>query len=80
MPIEILMPAVSPSMVDGGLALWHKKEGDLVKVGDLLVEVETDKAVVEVQAEKEGILGKILFPSGSQNIKINTPIEFGQYW
>ncbi len=74
MPIEILMPAVSPSMVDGGLALWHKKEGDLVKVGDLLVEVETDKAVVEVQAEKEGILGKILFPSGSQNIKINTPI------
>ena len=42
MPIEILMPAVSPSMVDGGLALWHKKEGDLVKVGDLLVEVETD--------------------------------------
>ncbi len=74
MPIEILMPAVSPSMVDGGLALWHKKEGDLVKVGDLLVEVETDKAVVEVHAEKEGILGKILFPSGSQNIKINTPI------
>ena len=74
MPIEILMPAVSPSMAEGGLALWHKKEGDNVKVGDLLVEVETDKAVVEVQAENEGILGKILFPSGSQNIKINTPI------
>lgn len=74
MPIEILMPAVSPSMTEGSIARWGKKEGDSVKRGDVLIEIETDKAVVEVEAEHEGILGKILVPERADNVKVGSVI------
>jgi pyruvate dehydrogenase E2 component (dihydrolipoamide acetyltransferase) len=73
-PIEILMPALSPTMTDGNLAKWLKKEGDKVKPGDILAEIETDKATMEVEAVDEGILGKIIVVGGSQNVPVNSLI------
>jgi len=74
MPIEILMPALSPTMTEGTLATWHKKEGDSVASGDVIAEIETDKATMEVEATDEGTLGKILVPAGTENVQVNTPI------
>lgn len=74
MPIEILMPTVSPSMTEGNIARWGKKEGDYVKRGDVLMEIETDKAVVEVESEHEGVLGRIVAPEGAQNVKVGSVI------
>lgn len=74
MPIDILMPALSPTMEKGNLAKWVKKEGDTVKSGDVIAEIETDKATMEVEAVDEGILGKILVPEGTQDVAVNTPI------
>jgi pyruvate dehydrogenase E2 component (dihydrolipoamide acetyltransferase) len=71
MPIEILMPALSPTMTEGNLVKWHKKEGDPVKAGDVLAEIETDKATMEVEAVDEGRLGKILVPEGTEQVKVN---------
>jgi pyruvate dehydrogenase E2 component (dihydrolipoamide acetyltransferase) len=74
MPIEILMPALSPTMTEGNLARWLKKEGDAVHSGDVLAEIETDKATMEVEAVDDGKIGKILVPEGAQGIKVNAPI------
>jgi pyruvate dehydrogenase E2 component (dihydrolipoamide acetyltransferase) len=74
MPIEILMPALSPTMTEGNLAKWHKKEGDNVKSGDVLAEIETDKATMEVEAIDEGTMGKIVVPEGAQGVKVNEVI------
>jgi pyruvate dehydrogenase E2 component (dihydrolipoamide acetyltransferase) len=74
MPIEILMPALSPTMTEGNLAKWHKREGDEVKAGDVIAEIETDKATMEVEAVDEGTLGRILVPEGAQGVKVNAPI------
>ena len=74
MPIEILMPALSPTMTEGNLAKWLKKEGDEVHSGDVLAEIETDKATMEVEAVDEGRIGKILVPEGAQGIKVNQTI------
>src|SRR5258707_400216 len=74
MPIEVLMPALSPTMERGNLAKWHKKEGDAVKSGDVIAEIETDKATMEVEAVDEGTLGKILVPEGTNDVAVNTPI------
>jgi pyruvate dehydrogenase E1 component beta subunit len=74
MPIEILMPALSPTMEEGNLAKWLKKEGDSVAAGDVIAEIETDKATMEVEAVDEGILGKILIEAGTEGVKVNTPI------
>ncbi len=74
MPIEILMPALSPTMTEGNLAKWLKKEGDEVRSGDVLAEIETDKATMEVEAVDDGKIGKILVPEGAQGIKVNEPI------
>ena len=74
MPIDILMPALSPTMEEGKLSRWLKKEGDAVKAGDVIAEIETDKATMEVEAVDEGTLGKILVPEGTENVKVNTPI------
>lgn len=74
MPTEILMPALSPTMEKGNLAKWLKKEGDTVKSGDVIAEIETDKATMEVEAIDEGTLGKILVPEGTQDVAVNTPI------
>jgi pyruvate dehydrogenase E1 component beta subunit len=74
MPIEVLMPALSPTMEKGNLAKWHKKEGDSVKSGDVIAEIETDKATMEVEAVDEGTLGKILVPEGTPDVAVNTPI------
>ncbi|KJV08803.1 hypothetical protein VZ95_15440, partial [Elstera litoralis] len=74
MPIQILMPALSPTMTEGNLARWLKKEGDSVKAGDVLAEIETDKATMEVEAVDEGTLGKILVAEGTQGVKVNEPI------
>jgi pyruvate dehydrogenase E1 component beta subunit len=74
MPINILMPALSPTMTEGTLATWKKKEGDKVKAGDVLAEIETDKATMEVEAVDEGIIGKILIAEGTENVAVNTPI------
>jgi len=74
MPIEILMPALSPTMEEGNLAKWLKNEGDKVAPGDVIAEIETDKATMEVEAVDEGTLGKILVPAGSEGVKVNTPI------
>src|SRR5713226_8242239 len=68
MPIEVLMPALSPTMTEGNLAKWHKKEGDAVKAGDILAEIETDKATMEFEAADEGTLGRILVPEGTQAV------------
>jgi pyruvate dehydrogenase E2 component (dihydrolipoamide acetyltransferase) len=74
MPTEILMPALSPTMEEGTLAKWLKKEGDTVKAGDILAEIETDKATMEFEAVDEGVLGKILITAGTDGVKVNTPI------
>ncbi len=74
MPIEILMPALSPTMEEGTLSKWVKKEGDTVTAGDVIAEIETDKATMEVEAVDEGVIGKILVAEGSENVKVNTPI------
>ncbi|HET9716397.1 MAG TPA: pyruvate dehydrogenase complex E1 component subunit beta [Pseudolabrys sp.] len=74
MPTEVLMPALSPTMEKGNLAKWLKKEGDKIKSGDVIAEIETDKATMEVEAADEGTLGKILVPEGSTDIAVNTPI------
>ena len=74
MPVEILMPALSPTMEEGKLSKWVKKEGDKVTSGDVIAEIETDKATMEVEAVDEGILGKILVTEGSEGVKVNTPI------
>jgi pyruvate dehydrogenase E2 component (dihydrolipoamide acetyltransferase) len=74
MPIQILMPALSPTMSEGNLARWLKKEGEAIKSGDVLAEIETDKATMEFEATDEGILGKILVPEGTQGVKVNQPI------
>jgi pyruvate dehydrogenase E2 component (dihydrolipoamide acetyltransferase) len=74
MPIEILMPALSPTMTEGNLAKWHKQVGDEVKSGDVIAEIETDKATMEVEAVDEGKIGKILVPEGAQGVAVNQPI------
>ena len=74
MPIEILMPALSPTMTEGTIARWLKSEGDKVEPGDVIAEIETDKATMEVEAVDEGRLGRILVPGGSENVAVNTPI------
>ena len=74
MPTEVLMPALSPTMEKGNLAKWLKKEGDRVKSGDVIAEIETDKATMEVEAADEGTLGKILVPEGTADVAVNTPI------
>ncbi|SDN34238.1 pyruvate dehydrogenase E2 component (dihydrolipoamide acetyltransferase) [Lutimaribacter pacificus] len=74
MPTEILMPALSPTMEEGTLAKWLVKEGDTVSAGDLLAEIETDKATMEFEAVDEGVIGKILVPEGSEGVKVNSPI------
>jgi pyruvate dehydrogenase E2 component (dihydrolipoamide acetyltransferase) len=74
MPTQILMPALSPTMTEGNLAKWLKKEGDMVKAGQVIAEIETDKATMEVEAVDEGKIVKILIPGGTQGIKVNTPI------
>src|SRR5215475_14402771 len=74
MPTEILMPALSPTMERGNLAKWLKKEGDPVKSGDVIAEIETDKATMEVEAVDEGTLGKILVPEGTNDVAVKTPI------
>ncbi|QFQ87365.1 pyruvate dehydrogenase complex dihydrolipoamide acetyltransferase [Paracoccus kondratievae] len=74
MPTEILMPALSPTMEEGTLAKWLVKEGDEVKSGDIIAEIETDKATMEFEAVDEGVLGKILIAEGTQGVKVNTPI------
>ncbi|NWG26385.1 MAG: pyruvate dehydrogenase complex E1 component subunit beta [Pseudorhodoplanes sp.] len=74
MPIQVLMPALSPTMEKGNLAKWIKKEGDTVKSGDVIAEIETDKATMEVEAVDEGTLGKILVPEGTADVAVNTPI------
>src|SRR3954469_23514716 len=74
MSTEILMPALSPTMEEGKLARWLVKEGDTVKSGDILAEIETDKATMEFEAVDEGRIGKILVPEGSEGVKVNAPI------
>jgi len=74
MPTEVLMPALSPTMEKGNLAKWLKKEGDAVKSGDVIAEIETDKATMEVEAVDEGTLGRILVPEGTNDVAVNTPI------
>src|SRR5579863_623383 len=74
MPTEVLMPALSPTMEKGNLAKWLKKEGDSVKSGDVIAEIETDKATMEVEAVDEGTLGQILVPEGTNDVAVNTPI------
>jgi pyruvate dehydrogenase E2 component (dihydrolipoamide acetyltransferase) len=71
MPIKVLMPALSPTMTEGNLAKWHKAEGDSVESGEVIAEIETDKATMEVEAVDEGVLGKILIPAGTENVKVN---------
>ena len=74
MPINILMPALSPTMTEGNLAKWHKKPGDKVSAGDVIAEIETDKATMEVEAVDEGTLGEIKVPEGTQGVKVNDVI------
>ncbi|MGV3278413.1 pyruvate dehydrogenase complex dihydrolipoamide acetyltransferase [Rickettsiales bacterium LUAb2] len=74
MPREILMPSLSPTMEEGKITKWNKKEGDAIKSGDIIAEIETDKAVMEFEAVEEGVLGKILVEEGSEGIKVNSPI------
>ena len=74
MPVQVLMPALSPTMEKGNLAKWIKKEGDSVKAGDVIAEIETDKATMEVEAVEEGTLGRILVPEGTADVAVNTPI------
>src|SRR5690606_26447767 len=74
MPVNILMPALSPTMEKGNLAKWLKKEGDKVKAGDVIAEIETDKATMEVEAVDEGTIGKIVVAEGTQDVPVNQVI------
>ena len=74
MPIDILMPALSPTMEKGNLSRWLKKEGDTIKPGDVLAEIETDKATMEVEAVDEGVLAKIVVPAGTADVPVNNVI------
>src|SRR6202166_2089943 len=74
MSTEILMPALSPTMTEGKIARWVKSEGDHVAPGDVLAEIETDKATMEVEAVDEGILARIVIPEGTEHVAVNTPI------
>ena len=74
MPVDVLMPALSPTMESGTLSKWIKKEGDKIKSGDVIAEIETDKATMEVEAVDEGILAKILVADGTENVAVNTRI------
>ncbi|MBM3565982.1 MAG: pyruvate dehydrogenase complex E1 component subunit beta [Alphaproteobacteria bacterium] len=74
MATEVLMPALSPTMTEGKLAKWLKKEGDAVKSGDAIAEIETDKATMEMESADDGVLGKILVPEGTEGVAVNTPI------
>src|ERR1700747_1074686 len=74
MPIDILMPALSPTMEEGTLAKWHVKPGDQVKSGDIIAEIETDKATMEEEAVDEGVVERILVPEGAEGGSVNTPI------
>jgi len=74
MPIQILMPALSPTMTDGTLSKWLKAEGDMVESGDAIAEIETDKATMEVEAVDEGVVGKLLVAEGTENVAVNAPI------
>src|SRR4249920_431816 len=74
MPINILMPALSPTMEKGNLAKWLKKEGEAVKPGDVIAEIETDKATMEVEAVDEGVVEALLVDAGAQGVKVGTPI------
>src|SRR5438045_4308167 len=74
MATNILMPALSPTMTEGTLSRWLKKEGENVHAGDVIAEIETDKATMEVEAVDEGVMGKIVVPEGTQNVKVNDVI------
>ncbi len=74
MTIQVLMPALSPTMTEGNLAKWHKQEGDAVASGDIIAEIETDKATMEIEADEEGVLGRILVAEGSAGVAVNTAI------
>ncbi|MEE2981196.1 MAG: pyruvate dehydrogenase complex dihydrolipoamide acetyltransferase [Pseudomonadota bacterium] len=74
MTIQVLMPALSPTMTEGNLAKWHKQEGDAVASGDIIAEIETDKATMEIEADEEGVLGRILVAEGSEGVAVNTAI------
>src|SRR5689334_8229752 len=74
MSTQVLMPALSPTMTEGKLSKWLKSQGDAVKAGDILAEIETDKATMEVEAVDEGVLDQILVPEGTENVAVNTPI------
>src|SRR6476659_4135110 len=74
MPINILVPALSPTMEKGNLAKWLKKVGDKVRSGDVIAEIETDKATMEVEAVDEGTIEALLVPEGGEQVKVNTPI------
>jgi len=74
MPIEILMPALSPTMEEGTLSKWLVAEGDTVSSGDVMAEIETDKATMEVEAVEEGKIAKILVAAGTDGVKVNAPI------
>ncbi|NVN13108.1 biotin/lipoyl-containing protein, partial [Nguyenibacter vanlangensis] len=74
MSVNILMPALSPTMTEGKLARWLKKEGDAIQSGDVIAEIETDKATMEVEAVDEGTLGRILVTEGTEGVKVNDPI------
>src|SRR6202035_700925 len=74
MASEVLMPALSPTMTEGKIARWVKNEGEPVRAGDVLAEIETDKATMEVEAVDEGVLAKIVIPEGTDHVAVNTPI------
>src|SRR6266550_621751 len=74
MATEVLMPALSPTMTEGKIARWLKSEGEAVRAGDVLAEIETDKATMEVEAIDEGILARIVIPEGTDHVAVNTPI------
>src|SRR5437870_6719523 len=74
MATEVLMPALSPTMTEGKIARWLKSEGEPVRAGDVLAEIETDKATMEVEAVDEGVLAKIVIPEGTDHVAVNTPI------
>ncbi|MGB1637290.1 MAG: biotin/lipoyl-containing protein, partial [Paracoccaceae bacterium] len=74
MATEILMPALSPTMEEGTLAKWLVKEGDIVSSGDIIAEIETDKATMEFEAVDEGTIGKLLIAEGTEGVKVNSPI------
>ena len=78
MAIEILMPALSPTMEAGTLTKWLVKEGDTVQSGEVIAEIETDKATMEFEAADEGVIGKILVPDGTEEIRVNTPMQY--FW